>query len=185
MRTGTLIYVIGPSGCGKDSVMDYARRLCPPTEAVFAHRYITRPAEAGGENHVHLSPEEFEARLGLGLFALNWNSHGYRYGIGIEIETWMRAGVTVVANGSRAYLPEATRRYPDLLPVLITVQPDVLRLRLISRGRESEAEVEQRLRRAEAYVVDHPRLVQIDNNRDLLHAGERLLDFLCHREHVC
>lgn len=178
MKYSRLIYVIGPSGCGKDSVMAYARRRCPGHEAAFAHRYITRGAEAGGENHVHLVPDEFQARAERGVFSLHWDSHGYRYGIGCEIDAWMEAGLNVAVNGSRAYLPEAARRYPDLRPVLITVEPGILRHRLLVRGRENESEIEHRLALAEAYEVRHPRLVVIDNSGELALAGNALLSLV-------
>lgn len=176
MKYGKLIYVIGPSGCGKDSVMAYARRRCPGNEAAFAHRYITRGAEAGGENHVHLQPDEFQARVERGVFALHWDSHGYRYGIGCEIDAWMEAGLNVVVNGSRGYLPMAVRRYPDLIPALISVETDILRQRLLARGRESTAEIEYRLEQAEAFAISHAELRTIDNNGELKHAGNALLD---------
>ena len=67
---GSLVYVMGPSGAGKDSVLGRARSLLPPAApVVFAHRYITRPAEAGGENHVALTRDEFATRRACGLFA--------------------------------------------------------------------------------------------------------------------
>lgn len=175
MVRGRLIYVIGPSGCGKDSVMEYARRYCRGGEAAFAHRYITRPADAGGENHVFVHPDEFQARLERGLFSLNWESHGYRYGVGCEIDAWMEAGLTVIMNGSRAYLPEAARRYPEIVPVLVSVETDILRERLLARGRESTSEIERRLERARAYEVAHPNLELVDNSDDLSVAGKRLL----------
>ncbi|WP_338668774.1 phosphonate metabolism protein/1,5-bisphosphokinase (PRPP-forming) PhnN [Pseudodesulfovibrio methanolicus] len=176
MTRGNLIYVIGPSGCGKDSIMLYARKHCPGSEAAFAHRYITRPADAGGENHVALLPDEYRARLDLGLFALAWDSHGNRYGVGIEIDAWLEAGLNVVVNGSRAYLPEAVRRYPDLVPALVTVDPDILRQRLVLRGRETAEEVEGRLQRAGDYAVSHPALRTIDNSGELSSAGRALLE---------
>lgn len=175
MAQGRLIYVMGPSGCGKDSLMDYARKRCPGGEAAFAHRYITRPAQAGGENHVFLHPDEFHARLERGLFALNWDSHGFRYGLGHEIDGWMEAGLNVVMNGSRAHLPRAAERYPDLLPVLVTVDADILRQRLVTRGRESADEIERRLERAREYAVDRPGVAEVDNSGELSQAGEALL----------
>ncbi|QGY39198.1 phosphonate metabolism protein/1,5-bisphosphokinase (PRPP-forming) PhnN [Pseudodesulfovibrio cashew] len=172
--TGELIYVIGPSGSGKDSVMADARDRLAGSGALFAHRYITRPASAGGENHVHLSEAEFQARLDNGLFALHWDSHGWRYGIGSEIGLWLSRGLPVVVNGSRAYLGEAVGRYPKLLPVLVEVDPDILRQRLLARGRETPVEIERRLARGERYPVSHPRLERVDNSGDLADAGERL-----------
>ncbi|MFU8838444.1 MAG: phosphonate metabolism protein/1,5-bisphosphokinase (PRPP-forming) PhnN [Thiohalomonadaceae bacterium] len=143
-----LIYVVGASGCGKDSLMAHARQhLASEPGVCFAHRYITRPADAGGENHVALSEAEFSARLAGRLFALHWHSHGLRYGVGTEINQWLAKGISVVLNGSRAYLQEARQRYPELLPVVIDVSPEVLRQRLLARGREDTEEVERRLAR--------------------------------------
>ena len=54
---------------GPDSVLARARALIPSDLPVaFAHRYITRPADAGGENHVALSEVEFERLRALDLF---------------------------------------------------------------------------------------------------------------------
>lgn len=100
--TNALIYIIGPSGSGKDTFINLGRQhLGREPDVCFAHRYITRPASAGGENHIALTEEEFLARQSAGLFAMNWYSHGYHYGIGIEINQWLALGLTVVVNGSR------------------------------------------------------------------------------------
>lgn len=179
MAAGRLFYVMGASGCGKDSVMAHARTSCQGRGVAFAHRYITRPADAGGENHVALTPEEFQTRLAHGCFVLHWESHGLRYGVGREIDGWMASGLDVVVNGSRAYLPRAARLYEQLVPVLVTVAPDVLRQRLEGRGRESSLEIERRLERAAALAdCEHPRLVRIDNSGPLADAGEGLVALL-------
>ncbi|CCH47905.1 phosphonate metabolism protein/1,5-bisphosphokinase (PRPP-forming) PhnN [Pseudodesulfovibrio piezophilus] len=175
MKNGRLIYVVGPSGCGKDSVINYARARCPGKEAIFAHRYITRPITLGSENHIYLHPDEFKARLDRNLFALQWDSHGFRYGIGAEIDLWMDAGFPVIMNGSRAYLSEASSRYPNIVPILVTVETEILRQRLLARGRESGEEIESRLQRANAFGVEHPSLQTIDNSGELVEAGESLL----------
>ena len=80
---GRLIAVMGPSGAGKDALIAYARAKSDPAQVIVAHRYITRPAGAGGENHVALSAAEFAARRAAGLFALAWESHGLAYGVGV------------------------------------------------------------------------------------------------------
>ena len=175
-----LFYVIGASGAGKDSLLHYARNHIPAAPPVaFAHRYITRPAMAGGENHVELSDAEFQTRLDRGCFAMHWESHGLHYGIGIEIIEWMNAGLDVMLNGSRAYLNTAADQFPQLVPVLIQVEPGVLRKRLFKRGRESAYEINARLRRAASEDnVDHPALVRIDNSKDIDSAGNTLVRLL-------
>lgn len=183
-KPGRLIYLVGPSGAGKDSVMDWARQHAAGLPVVFAHRYITREPAVGGENHVQLSLREFEARRNSGLFALHWTANGLAYGVGIEIESWMRQGLTVVVNGSRAHLPEAVRRYPALLPALVTAPPEVLTQRLEQRGRESREAILARLERAAALGMDlnmdttTPGLKTIVNDGPLAQAGQALLTLL-------
>ena len=114
----TLFYVIGASGVGKDTLMNYARiAINGNAPVIFAHRYITRDTEAGNENHINISREEFALRKANQLFALDWESHGQCYGIGIEIDLWLQKGLNVVVNGSRQYLPIAKSRYPITVPV--------------------------------------------------------------------
>lgn len=176
---GTLFYVVGASGAGKDSLMAYARaRLGGRAPVFFAHRYITRPAEAGGENHVAVSKAEFAQMKALDLFALAWESHGFCYGLGREIGLWLERGANVVMNGSRAFLPVAERRFPGLAVVLIEVSPAVLRARLVARGREAPEEIAERLARAAEFTVIHPNLVTIRNNGSLAEAGDALVAVL-------
>jgi len=180
---GRFFYIIGASGVGKDTLMEYARQRIAGTQPiVFSHRYITRPKALGGEDFIHLAESEFENRRRMGLFALNWKSHGYRYGVGIEIHQWLAKGLDVVLNGSRGYLPQASSRYPELCPVLIRVRREILAERLRQRGRETEAEIEERLQRAVAFdEVAHPRLRVIDNDDDIQAGGERLVEILRRR----
>ena len=135
-----------------------------------------------GENYISLSEPEFEQRRQAGCFAMHWQSHGYRYGIGVEIDQWLTLGLKVVVNGSRAYLEQALRRYLGRLsPILIKVSPQRLRERLLARGRETATEIEKRLQRASnftAQVPETPSWVVIDNEGKLKDAGERLVALL-------
>lgn len=177
--SGRLVYLIGASGSGKDSLLAYARaHLGGVSGVIFAHRYITRPADAGGENHVALSEAEFAARLGARLFAMHWDSHGHRYGIGCEINHWLAKGLTVVMNGSREYLPEARRRYRELEAVLVSVSPSVLAERLRARGRESEDAIARRVARAAAYAEPAGIHHRIANDGALDEAGEAFVRLL-------
>jgi ribose 1,5-bisphosphokinase len=179
--TGRIVYVMGPSGAGKDTLLEFARPRLSGSRVVFAHRYITRPANAGGENHVQLSHEEFALRADCGLFALQWSSHGLRYGIGIEIEAWMARGLNVVVNGSRGYLARAAERYPGLKAVHIDARAEILAARLAARGRETVEEVRARLARKVPLALPahlNPELTEIDNSGALEQAGYALVDTL-------
>lgn len=179
LEPGRLVYVIGPSGAGKDSIIAYARQRLGADRHVFARRYITRPADSGGEDHIAISPVDFERDCAAGRFALSWRGNGLGYGVGVEVDLWLQSGRHVILNGSRGHLPEAAARHPNLLPVLIAIDPAVLRQRLSARGRESADEIEARIRRAaELEAISHPALAIIANNGRLAEAGDAFIALL-------
>lgn len=183
MTDARLVYLMGPSGSGKDSLLNYVREhIRPDSNIVIAHRYITRPQTSQGENHIALSLDEFRKRLCRGLFALHWSSHGLHYAIGIEINQWLAKGMTVLMNGSRAYLPEASRKYSEIFPVSVQVSTEVLAERLRQRGRESPAQIQSRLQRLTGTCGPSIGPV-INNDRDLDHAGQALLSILEQKDH--
>src|SRR5580692_8194818 len=93
-----LVLVVGPSGAGKDTLLDAARRaVADDPRFRFVRRVITRPAEAGGEAHEAVTDAEFATRD----FALAWQAHGLRYGIPADIAADLQSGRVLVANSSR------------------------------------------------------------------------------------
>ncbi|MDK1494828.1 phosphonate metabolism protein/1,5-bisphosphokinase (PRPP-forming) PhnN [Sinorhizobium sp. 7-81] len=178
---GTLILVVGPSGAGKDTLIDYARaRLRSDRRVHFVRRVISRPA-AVGEDHEPVDDDEFQRRVREGAFALHWQAHGLSYGISSEINAWLKPGDVVVANGSRAMLSEARQRYPQLLVVNVSAPMDVLAKRLVERGRESLESIRERLIRSEQQRVDGDDVLHIDNSGSPEIAGERLMAVLIAR----
>ena len=142
--SGRLVYVVGPSGAGKDSVLEYARMRLPANAGIiFARRFITREPGSAGEQHIPLSASAFERVLANGHFALHWDANGLRYGIGREISTWMSLGFHVVVNGSREHLPTALEQFQNTFIVCITAPVEVIRHRLSQRARENDAEIEK------------------------------------------
>ncbi|MFJ2980970.1 MULTISPECIES: phosphonate metabolism protein/1,5-bisphosphokinase (PRPP-forming) PhnN [unclassified Pseudomonas] len=177
--SGHLIFLIGPSGSGKDSLLDAARQDLMAAGVLIARRVITRSAEAKGEAAQGVTPERFAAMRAAGEFAMHWQANGLQYGIPAQVDHWLAQGRSVLVNGSRAYLPEARKRYPDLLAVCLQVKPDVLRERLLARGRETIDEVEQRLARSARLQVDPDVTVHwLDNSGSLVAAVSALLDLL-------
>ncbi|MBE7374478.1 phosphonate metabolism protein/1,5-bisphosphokinase (PRPP-forming) PhnN [Pseudomonas lopnurensis] len=175
---GRLIYLIGPSGAGKDSLLDAARAPLAERGVRIARRVITRSAEAVGEAAQSVSEAEFERLEAQHAFALSWRANGLAYGIPAQIDDWLAAGEHVLVNGSRGYLPEARRRYPDLLAVLLSVEQDVLRERLLTRGRESPEQIEARLARNALFAGELDDYIRLDNSASLAQSVQHLLELL-------
>ena len=141
-----LVLIVGPSGAGKDTLLNAVRgQLAGDSQVRFAIRDVTRPPSAEEKNH-QVSREAFLARRERGGYALWWEAHGLFYGIGAEVKDDLAAGRVVVASVSRAILAEAARLYPVRV-VEITASPEVLAHRLAGRGRESAGEIASRLAR--------------------------------------
>ena len=180
--SGRLIYLIGPSGSGKDSLLAAAREALAARGCRQVRRVITRSAEAVGEAAEAVSVEQFHALQAQGAFALSWQANGLHYGIPVEIDTWLAAGHDVLVNGSRGHLQAARLRYPGLLAILLTVDDRVLRQRLLARGRESLPDIEARLARNARFASDllgeSPFVRVLDNSGDLGDSVRQLLDYL-------
>ncbi|SDU86690.1 phosphonate metabolism protein/1,5-bisphosphokinase (PRPP-forming) PhnN [Pseudomonas mucidolens] len=176
--TGRLIYLIGPSGSGKDSLLDAARARLAARGCRIVQRVITRSVQALGEAAQGVSPAQFAALQACGAFALCWQANGLSYGIPREIDDWLAVGEDVLVNGSRGHLAQARLRYPTLQVVLLTVDAGVLRQRLLARGRESPSEIEARLARNAQFgerLMATAGVHLLDNSGPLEHTVERLL----------
>ncbi len=141
--SGRLIAVVGPSGAGKDTLLQEA--LAARTDLVLARRVITRPSNAGGEAHEGVDATEFERRQRAGAFAVSWRAHGLMYGIPISVNDLIAAGTCVLFNGSRNALPSIMKAFPALGVIEISAPREVLRKRLLARGREDADQIEERL----------------------------------------
>ncbi len=163
--SGTLFLVVGPSGAGKDSLIDGARtRLNGDPGVIFPRRVITRPPGSIGEDHIAVDEAEFDRlRQEDAAFALHWDAHGLRYGIPAAIDHHLSAGRHVVINVSRGVIDQARARYPRIAVVSVTVPEPVLEDRLRTRGRESEEMIHHRLSRARSYRLSGNDVVEIDN----------------------
>ncbi|WP_226574855.1 phosphonate metabolism protein/1,5-bisphosphokinase (PRPP-forming) PhnN [Acuticoccus sediminis] len=165
-RHGVLFLVVGPSGVGKDSLIDGARARLPGRHFTFARRVVTRPREAGGEDHEPMASAEFEAAEAAGAFAVTWGAHGLRYGIRREALAPLAAGHNVIVNASRKAIAEFAAHAARVVVVSITAPPEVVRARLEARGREDAADVAARLGRR-VPIVGAPNIAVIDNGGDL------------------
>lgn len=159
-----MVLVVGPSGAGKDTLLDALKdRLQSRADIHFARRAITREADVNAEDHDTLSKADFERLTGAGEVALSWEAHGLGYVIPETCDDAIRAGDTVIANGSRKVLHKSAGKYENAIVLLITAPVEVLAERLAARGRESREDILRRLERADLEPDDVPNLIRIEN----------------------
>lgn len=163
--TGRLIAVVGPSGVGKDSVMQALGRAAPGVQPV--RRAITRPPGQSGEDYEPLSLAEFQARAANGGFCLHWQAHGLHYGIPAAVLDDVQHGAQRMANLSRGVLTQAAQLFPGLIVLNITAAPATLAQRLQARGRETPTDIESRLARATAKLDPSLPIHHIENDGPL------------------
>lgn len=178
-RRGTLVAVVGPSGVGKDTLMGAAlSHFGQRDDLHLVQRMITRPVDAGGEDHQAVEHCEFEALRAAGAFAVSWDAHGLSYGIPAHVREKLALGHLVIANGSRSALPRFAEVFDPLLVINIVARPEVLAERLEKRGRETREEILARLKRGSLEVCGPFEVVTIDNSEDLATASRRMIETL-------
>lgn len=178
-KRGWLILFVGPSGVGKDTLINGARQaLCGNARFDFAIRDINRPQMAGGEDHHAVTEEAFAAIERTGGYALSWKAHGLSYGIPKAYAVALAEGTSVIANVSRSIIPQARELYQPLVIIKISAPEDLLRLRLMARGREDPTEIDGRIRRAGEFDVSGRDVIELSNDSPLEVGVARLVNIL-------
>ena len=174
-KPGVFFFVVGPSGAGKDSLIDGARTALPNDKFVFARRVITRPHGSPGEDHEACTETEFKSRVAQGGFLITWQAHGLSYGLSASLLTAISKGQHIIANGSRAMVTALREKIPSLIVIEVNAPKSVLETRLASRGRETPEDVARRLNRS---VVDYPegqRVLRVINDGSLTDGIDRFI----------
>ena len=153
-----LVLIVGPSGAGKDTLLNGARAaLDGNVRFRFVRRIITRvPGPAATEDHDTVTAQAFTALQAAGGFALSWRAHGLHYGIPADIGIDLAEGRIVVANVSRTVVAEAAERFAVTV-IEVTAPADILARRLAARGREDAVDMARRLTRQSDLPLPSPR----------------------------
>lgn len=175
---GVLFLVVGPSGVGKDTLIDGARaRLGDDRAFHFVRRVVTRPADAGGEDHEPVDEAAFARAEAAGRFAVAWRAHGLAYGIPREAIEALDEGRNVVVNASRSAIAAFARLAGPPVVLSITAPAEVVRRRLAARGREDADAVAARMSRT-VPMPDAGRVIEIANDGPVEAAVERFVSAL-------
>lgn len=167
-QTGMLIVIVGPSGSGKDTLLNEIRKVSDLTNSLhFVKRTITRNLVKDAEDFWPLSTEEFVEAKKSNAFCVAWEAHGLHYGVPQTVLDLVKTGHKVVLNGARRALPELQNTFKKMAIINISADPDVLAMRLMKRGREDAVDIWDRLKQQNLCVDPSFQTINIDNSGSL------------------
>jgi guanylate kinase len=172
------VFVItGPSGVGKGTLIRGLLDRVPGLElAVSATTRKPRLGERDGVDYHFLSDAEFDRLVAEGGFVEHATYSGNRYGtLRRELEERLARGAGVVleielqgARQIRSSMPEAVQIF------IAPPSREALRARLVGRGTDDPAQVEERLRTAEAELAAQHEFAHVVVNDRLEQALDEL-----------
>jgi len=180
MKPGFFFYIVGPSGAGKDSLIDGARKELPSADFIFAKRVITRPPGKPGEDYESCTEAQFKSQQKNGAFLVTWAAHGLMYGLPRGLVDAQQTGKHIIANGSREIAEQLKALVPNLVFIEITAPIDVLAKRIAQRGRETEQEIRERLARQVNPLPADVETFQIHNDQSLAIGIRRFVSVVLH-----
>ena len=143
-----LIVISGPSGIGKDSVLqEMKRRALPFHFVVTANTRAPRPEEVDGVDYIFMSREEFLAGVERGDFIEHARVYNDLKGIPRwQIEDALKSGKDVVLRVDVQGAETVRNLYPEaLLIFLIPTSYNEWYERLVKRNTESPADLQTRI----------------------------------------
>jgi guanylate kinase len=169
-RAGSLLFVLsGPSGVGKDTVVQQVRKAEPGIwYCITATTRMPRPGEREGVDYYFLNDETFERLRTTGGLLEHAHVHDHSYGVPCQqvadaLARHQDVFATVDVQGARTI---HSRIPTAILIFLAPGEQDDLRARLMGRGTESAADLELRLRNAQAELAHVPEFDYLVRNPD-------------------
>jgi guanylate kinase len=172
------VFVItGPSGVGKGTLIrGLLTRIPQLALSISATTRAPRDGERNGVDYHFLTTEEFERQVAAGAFVEHATYSGRRYGtLRAELDRRTAAGAPVVLEIEVQGARQVREAMPDALQVFIAPpSTDALRARLIGRGTDTAAQIEQRLDSAERELAARAEFGHVVVNDRLEPATEEL-----------
>lgn len=180
---GHLFIVTGPSGAGKDSVINAVKdKGFALGQVVTTSTRIMRPDESEGEPYYFVTKDQFQAKVAAQEM-IEWAEvYGNFYGCTRqEVENKLAQHAVVIVKVD----PQGARAYKALLPEAVTIfimppSYEYLEKRLINRETDTPAVIRQRLETAQRELenlLDWDFLV-VNEDGKLSEAAEEVIEII-------
>lgn len=181
MKSGLLVVISGPSGVGKDTIIERLLELDPNLKySVSCTTRAPRPGEVDGVNYTFVSRERFEELVAKGHFLEHASYDGHLYGTpAAPVEAARAAGQDILLKIEVNGAEQVRKRARD--GVFIFIAPpshEELVRRQELRSKEIHEDMSERRRIAEkemAYARDYDHVVV---NDDLDRAVREVLEII-------
>ena len=145
---GKLIILSGPSGVGKDTVLQSWQKANQKVQKVVS--YTTRQPRAGeveGEDYHFITHEAFEQLIKQNAFLEHKEVYGHYYGTPLhDMEELLNSGKFAVLKIDVQGALESIKKRPDAMTIfLLPPSFEELEHRIRSRGADSEEDIKKRL----------------------------------------
>ena len=175
---GKLFAISGPSGVGKNSVLNRVMQLRDRVQySVSATSRPMRPGEIDGKSYYFVTRAQFEQMIAAGELLEHAEYVGNYYGTPLQpIREAIENGVDVVMDVEVVGALKIKKRLPDDAVLVFVTAPsfDVIRKRLVHRGDVAPGLMEERLERARWECSQAVNYDYIVVNDDLTRASEEL-----------
>ncbi|CEP69129.1 Guanylate kinase/L-type calcium channel beta subunit [Moorella glycerini] len=181
-RKGFFFVVSGPSGVGKNTLLNYALER---VRGIYYLPSITtrpmRPGEAQGFPYFFISKAYFEAMIAQGAF-LEWKQihSGDYYGTHLPTIVYaLENGYDIITDMDVLGCVEVMERFPENVVPIFIAPPSMEELRQRLAGREKDAGViARRMERVDMEMGYVDRYRHVIVNDDLERAGKELVRIL-------
>lgn len=147
-QRGKLILFSGPSGVGKDTLLDILLQKDPKLQkSISITTRMRREGEIDGTDYYFITPDDFEAMLESGD-VLEFAKYGKNlYGTPKKpVDRWLNEGKTVILKIEVQGAAKIKSMYPDSIAVFVMPPSlETLEHRLRNRGTEDEEDLVRRL----------------------------------------
>lgn len=178
---GKLVLFSGPSGVGKDTLLDILFQKRPDFQkSISITTRERREGEVNGVDYYFITPDDFEAMLDNGE-VLEFAKYGKNlYGTPKKpVDGWLAEGKTVILKIEVQGAEKIKKMYPDAVAIFVMPPSmEILEKRLRRRGTENEEDLVRRLTIARDEIKKSRDYDYIVINDSLEEAADEILAIL-------